>query len=353
MATTGVYQGQRAETSAKRVFILTRSAWAGQQRNAAVCWSGDIKGTWDVFRQQIPAGLNFSLSGIPYWNTDIGGFFWRQDGRIRRYAELFTRWFQFGAFCPLFRVHGSGAGKEMWRFDAATDAILVKYDQLRYRLLPYIYATAWQVTHAADTMLRPLVMDFRTDATAAGVSDQYMFGRAMLVNPVTTPGATSRKVYLPAGVDWYDFWTGRRTAGGQTVDAAAPIDTLPLYVRAGSILPLGPVVQYAEEEPAAPLELRVYRGADGSFTLYEDDGNTYNYEQSVFSEIPITWNEAAKTLTIGARHGSFPGMAAGREFRVVWVRDGQGAGLAETEKGDATVNYTGAAVEIHPESYRR
>ena len=345
LSTAGIYQGQRAETSAKRVFILTRSAWAGQQRNAAISWSGDIQGTWEVFRQQIPAGLNFSLSGIPYWNTDIGGFFGGKTSDPK-YAELFTRWFQFGAFCPLFRVHGSGAGKEMWQWDAATDAILVKYDRLRYRLLPYIYSTAWQVTHAHDTMLRPLVMDFRTDATAAGVADQYLFGRAILVNPVTTPDTTSRKVYLPTGADWYDFWTGRRAAGGQRVEAPAPIDTLPLYVKAGAILPLGPVVRHAEENPAAPLELRVYRGADGAFTLYEDDGNTYDYEKGACTEIPMMWNEAGQKLTVGVRRGSFPGMVAEREFHVVWVRDGMGAGLAEIETPDANVKYTGAAVEV-------
>jgi alpha-D-xyloside xylohydrolase len=345
MATTGVYQGQRAESPDKRVFILTRSAWAGQQRNAAISWSGDIRGDWATFKRQIPAGLNFSLSGIPYWNTDIGGFFGGAPADPR-YRELFTRWFQFGAFCPLFRVHGAGPPKEMWRFDAATDAILVKYDQLRYRLLPYIYSTAWQVTHAHDTMMRPLVMDFRTDGPAVGVSDQYMFGRALLVNPVVTPGAASRKVYLPVGQDWYDFWTGRRTTGGQTVDAPASMETMPLYVKAGSILPLGPVVNYAGEKPAAPLELRVYRGADGAFTLYEDDGNTYNYEKGEYAEIPITWNEAAKKLTIGARKGSFPGMAAEREFHLVWVRDEKGAGLPETETSDATLTYKGAAVEL-------
>ena len=345
LATTGVYQGQRAETPAKRVLILTRSAWAGQQRNAAVSWSGDIQGTWEVFRQQIRAGLNFSLSGIPYWNTDIGGFFGGKPSDPA-YAELFTRWFQFGAFCPLFRVHGAGAPKEMWRFAAATDAILVRYDRLRYRLLPYVYSTAWQVTHAGDTMLRPLVMDFRTDARALAVSDQFLFGRELLVNPVTAPGAMSRPVYLPAGGDWYDFWTGRRAAGGQTVDAPAPIDTLPLEVKAGSILPLGPVVQYAEEQPAAPLELRVYRGADGAFVLYEDDGNTYDYEKGAYAEIPITWSEAAQTLTIGARRGSFPGLVAGREFRIVWVREGRGAGAEETGTPDATVRYTGGAVAV-------
>jgi len=195
-------------------------------------------------------------------------------------------------------------------------------------------------------MMRPLVMDFRTDGPAVGVSDQYMFGRALLVNPVVTPGAASRKVYLPAGQDWYDFWTGRRTTGGQTVDALAPIDTMPLCVKAGSILPMGPVVNYAGEKPAAPLELRVYRGADGAFTLYEDDGNTYNYEKGEYAEIPITWNEAAKKLTIGARKGSFPGMAAEREFHLVWVRDEKGTGLPETETSDATLTYKGAAVEL-------
>jgi alpha-D-xyloside xylohydrolase len=351
LATTGVYQGQRADSSEKRVFILTRSAWAGQQRNAAISWSGDIRGDWATFKKQIPAGLNFSLSGIPYWNTDIGGFNPARNtggGSPTNpvYEELFTRWFQFGAFCPLFRVHGSGPSKEMWKFDPATDAILVKFDQLRYRLLPYIYSTSWQVTHASDTMMRPLVMDFRTDAQAISVSDQYMFGRALLVNPVLNRGATSRSVYLPAGQDWYDFWTGNRTTGGQTVDAPAPIDSLPLYVKAGSILPLGPIVQYAEEKPGAPLELRVYRGADGTFTLYEDDGNTYAYEKGAYTEIPITWNEAAKKLTIGARSGSFPTMPAEREFHIVWVASGQGAGLPETPKSDATVAYNGAAVEV-------
>lgn len=346
MATTGIYQGQRAESSDKRVLILTRSAWAGQQRDAAICWSGDIRGTWDVFKKQIPAGLNFSLSGIPYWNTDIGGFAGGGNPANPAYRELFTRWFQFGAFCPLFRVHGSGPSKEMWKFDSATDAILVKFDELRYRLLPYIYSTAWQVTSADDTMMRPLVMDFRTDPRALVVSDQYMFGRALLVNPVVTKGATSRSVYLPAGQDWYDFWTGQRIAGGKTIDAPAAIDSLPLYVRAGSIVPMGPVVHYAEEKPGAPLELRVYRGADGAFTLYEDDGNSYSYEKGEYAEIPIAWNEAAKKLTIGARKGSFTGMEAQREFHIVWVGDSRGIGVPETPSSDSTVIYKGAEMDV-------
>ena len=346
MASTGIYQGQRAESSDHRVFILTRSAWAGQQRNSAVCWSGDIRGTWAVFKRQIPAGLNFSLSGIPYWNTDIGGFAGGGNPANPAYRELFTRWFQFGAFCPLFRVHGSGPSKEMWKFDAATDAILVKFDQLRYRLLPYIYSSAWQVTHANDSMMRPLVMDFRTDTRAVGVPDQYLFGRELMVNPVVTQGATKRGVYLPAGQDWYDFWTGERAIGGQTVDASAPIDSLPLYVRAGSILPMGPVVNYAGEKPAAPLELRIYRGADGAFTLYEDEGDNYNYEHGVHATIPFSWSEKSHMLTIGKRDGKFPGMPAQREFRVVFVSPNHGAGGADTGNADTEVTYKGGSLEI-------
>ncbi len=345
MTTTAVYEGQRAESSQKRVFILTRSAYAGQQRNATVCWSGDIRGDWATFQKQLPAGLNFSLTGVPYWNTDIGGFFGGSPDDPK-YRELFTRWFQFGAFCPMFRVHGTGPPKEMWRFGPETEAILVKFDRLRYRLLPYVYSVAWQVTTARDTMMRPLVMDFRTDARAVKVSDQFMFGRAMLVNPVVTPGTTSRNVYLPAGGDWYDFWTGRLVPGGRTIDAMAPIDTMPIFIKAGTILPMGPEVRYAMESQAAPIELRVYRGKDSAFTLYEDAGDDYNYETGEYAEIPITWNEAMGKLTVGARKGSYPGMPKEREFHVVWVRDGKGVGVPEEKTIDATVSYNGAAVEV-------
>lgn len=345
MTTTAVYQGQRAQTSDKRVFILTRSAFAGQQRNASVIWSGDIAGNWATFRRQLPAGLNFSLTGIPYWNTDIGGFT-GGNPTDAKYGELFTRWFQYGAFCPMFRVHGTNQPKEMWRFGKAIDAILVKFDQLRYRLMPYIYSTAWQVTSVHGTMMRPLVMDFRSDSEALGISDQFMFGGALLVNPVLLAGATTRDVYLPAGQEWYDFWTGKRFAGGHHVEAPAPIDSMPLYVKAGSILPMGPVVQYAMEKPDAPLELRVYRGKDARFILYEDAGDTYNYEKGEYSQIPITWNQAAGKLTIGARMGNFPGMVRQREFRIIWVRDGKGTGLAEENTPDTKITYHGDAVEV-------
>jgi alpha-D-xyloside xylohydrolase len=357
MHTTGIYEGQRKETSQKRVFILTRSAYAGQQRNAAVAWSGDIRGTWDVFRQQIANGINFCLSGIPYWNTDTGGF-GDSDPHAPAYPELFTRWFQFSAFCPMFRVHGSATddcvepskrdrdGKEMWNFPSDTQQVLIDYDKLRYHLLPYIYSVAWMVTAKNDTMMRGLVMDFQNDPSVYGIADQYLFGPALMVNPVTQPGAQSRNVYLPAGTSWTDFWTGETQAGGQTIDAAAPIQTMPLYVRAGSILPYGPEIQYAEQK-SDPIELRVYRGADGDFTLYEDDGNTYDYEKGAYTTIPFHWDEKAQTLTIGARQGSFPGMLAQRTFHIVWVKPGHGAGLASTEKPDATVAYSGAPVTVH------
>lgn len=310
--TTGVYQGQRAESN-QRVVILTRSAWAGQQRNAAITWSGDIKGSWDVFAKQIPAGLNFSLSGIPYWNTDIGGFFGGNPAD-KNYAELFTRWFQFGAFNPMFRVHGTGAAKELWRWDQPTQEALVKFIKLRYRLLPYLYSVSWQVTRDGGTMMRPLMMDF---ADALDVGDQFMFGPAILVAPVTQYGARSRSVCLPAG-DWYDFWTGAKLVGGQTIEAPAPYDSMPLYVRAGSIVPMGPDIQHTGERPD-PITLHVYEGADTAFTLYEDDGVSYDYERGARAEIPIHWNQAKRTLTIGKRAGSFPGMLKERTLEVVFV----------------------------------
>lgn len=344
--TTGVYQGQRATTAAKRVFILTRSAWAGQQRNSAVTWSGDTHGTWEIFRQQIPAGLDFSISGIPYWNTDIGGFFGGNPADPK-YAELFTRWFQFGTFNPMFRVHGTGQPKEMWRFDEATQRILVEYDRLRYRLLPYLYSVSWRVTHEGYTMLRPLVMDFRADPRGFEITDQFLFGPALLVNPVTAPGATSRSVYLPAGAEWCDFWTGERHAGGKSVAAAAPIDRMPLFVRAGSILPCGADRIYATQDPAAPIELRIYGGADGDFTLYDDEGDNYDYETGAYATIPLHWDDRAQTLTFGERQGRYAGMPSDREFRIVCVAPNHGTGIPLTATADADVRYTGSAQVIH------
>ena len=320
MHTLGVSQGQRASAPNKRVFILTRSAYAGQQRTGAATWSGDITASWDVFAHQIPAGLNFCLSGIPYWTTDIGAFFVNYPGGNANpeYRELFTRWFEWGAFCPIFRVHGTSTAKEMWRFGPETQATLLQYDNLRYRLMPYIYSQSWQVTHHGATLMRALVFDFPNDRTARESRDEFLFGPSILVCPVTQPGAATRPVYLPGGTSWTDFWTGQSLKGGQNVTAPAPIDRMPLYVRAGAIMPLGPYLQYVAEKPADPMELRVYQGANGAFTLYEDEGDNTNYERGQYATIPLTWNEAAHTLTLGARTGRFPGMLTKRTFHIVW-----------------------------------
>lgn len=347
MHTRAVYEGQRAAVPNKRVFMLTRSAYAGQQRNGAATWSGDLTAAWLVYAHQIPAGLNFCLSGIPYWTTDIGGFFVDYPGGSSNpeYRELFTRWFQWGAFCPMFRVHGTDTPKELWRFGPQYEPILARSDRLRYRLMPYLYSQAWQVTAHAGTLMRALVLDFPQDVAARRSQDEFLFGPAILVCPVTQPGAITRPVYLPQGTHWTDFWTGQTVKGGQTITAPAPIETLPLYVRAGSIVPLGPFVQYASEKPSAPIELRVYRGANGAFTLYDDEGENYHYEKGLYATIPITWNEASKTLTIGARRGRFPGMPPRRTFKIVWTRPNRGIGLEESV-ADVVIHYQGLPVSV-------
>jgi alpha-D-xyloside xylohydrolase len=347
MHTRAVYEGQRAAVPNKRVFILTRSAYAGQQRSGAAVWSGDLVAAWLVYAHQIPAGLNFCLSGTPYWTTDIGGFFVDYPGGSTNpeYRELFTRWFQWGAFCPIFRVHGTDTPKELWRFGPRYEPILARADRLRYRLMPYLYSQAWQVTAHAGTIMRALVMDFPHDVAARESKDEFLFGPAMLVCPVTQRGATTRPVYLPGGTRWTNFWTGQSVNGGRTITAPAPIDILPLYIRAGSIIPMGPFLQYASEKPDGPIELRVYRGANGAFMLYEDEGDSYRYEKGAYAAIPITWNEAAKTLIVGARRGRFPGMQKRRTFKIIWVRPGRGVGLAEAA-ADATIHYRGLPVSV-------
>jgi alpha-D-xyloside xylohydrolase len=348
MTTTAVYEGQRAASDQKRVFILSRSAFAGEQRNAAAVWSGDIDPNWETFRRQIPAGLNYSVSGLPYWTTDIGGFV-SANPDDPAYRELYIRWFEFGAFCPIFRAHGTRTTNqnELWSYGPEAQKILVAYDKLRYRLMPYIYSLAWKTTNEHYTIMRPLVMDFRADTRAQNIGDQFMFGPAILVNPVTEAGATSRHFYLPQAL-WYDFWTGARVSGGRWVESDAPIDRMPLYVRAGSILPLGPDVEYATEKAADPLELRVYRGADGSFTLYEDENDGYNYEKGSHATIPFSWNESANKLTIGKRVGTFPGMPQTRAIHIVFVREGRGTGGELSSKLDKSVEYSGKQIEVSP-----
>jgi alpha-D-xyloside xylohydrolase len=346
MTTEAVYDGQRTVSDQKRVFILSRSGYAGIQRHATATWSGDINSDWETFKRQIPAGLNLMLSGIPYWTTDIGGF---TDGNPEdpAYRELFVRWFEYGTFCPIFRVHGTRSNdqNELWSYGADAQEILTRYDTLRYRLMPYIYSLAWQVTHAGYTLMRPLVMDYREDVTARNIGDQFMFGPALLVIPVTDPGVDRRRVYLP-NANWVNFWTGESQSGGKFLLAAAPLETLPLFVRSGSIVPMGPAMEYTGQNPEDPIELRIYSGADADFTLYEDDGLTYDYEKGAYATIPIRWDDARHTLTIGTRQGNFPGMPEHRAFHVVWVGPGHGVGVNPSATVDKAVAYDGTAVSI-------
>ena len=347
LLTTGaVYNGQRGASDKKRVFILSRSAFAGSQRNAVSAWSGDINSDFLSLRRQIPAGLNYSLSGLPYWTTDIGGFV-SGNPDDPAYRELFVRWFEYGTFCPIFRVHGTRKTdqNELWSYGPEAQKILVNFDHLRYRLLPYIYSLAWKTTSASYTPMRPLAMDFLGDVRAENTGDQFMYGPAFLVNPVTEPAASTRRLYLPQA-RWYDFWSGTAIDGGHTLDAAAPLERIPLYVRAGSIVPMGPDEEWSDQKPADPIELRVYRGADADFTLYEDENDTYDYENGVYAIIPLHWDDAKQTLTIGERQGKFPGMLEHRTFRLVFVSENHGMGVDATDEADKTVRYSGEAISV-------
>ena len=360
MHTTGLYSNWRKDVPGKRAFFLVRQAFAGQQRNAATLWSSDITCTFKAFKSQVPQGINTCVSGIPYWTSDIGGYHYNWDApkwSTPANRELFTRWFQFGTFCPVFRIHGIGERalfSDNW--DADTKRILLHYDNLRYRLMPYIYSLAWKVTNENYTIMRSLAFDFRTDASVNNIPDQYMFGPAFLVNPVTDQlysgkGSTgsklrTRNVYLPKSIKWYDFWTGKTLDGGQTIAAEAPIETIPLYIKAGSIVPMGPYLQYATEKLADPIELRIYPGASGEFTLYEDENDNYNYEQGIHSTIGLSWNDQTRTLTIKKREGSFPGMILKRTFNVTLVKENHGVGVEPADKTDRAIVYNGSIQQI-------
>lgn len=364
MTVGGVYDHQRATSSDKRVFILTRSAFAGQQRYGSNTWTGDVVSTWEVLGKQIPAGLNFSLCGIPHWNTDIGGFFlWEYPRKLNDpdYRELYTRWLQFGTFTPMMRSHGADAPREIYQFGAKGQPVydaIEKFIHLRYSLLPYIYSTSWEVSAHQSSMIRALFMDFASDKKVWDINDQYMFGKSLLVCPVIEPMYTkvqvngkdsirvedfssikSSKVYLPEGCDWYDFWTHEKQTGGQTINKETPIDIIPLYVRAGSILPIGPKVQYATEKKWDDMELRIYKGANGSFTFYEDEFDNYNYEKGKYTEIPITWKDSSNTLSIGNRKGQYKGMLQQRKFRLVLIEPGSVNPMKE-------VVYTGKSITV-------
>lgn len=363
MTVGGVYKHQREATSDKRVFILTRSAFAGQQRYGANTWSGDDVASWKALRNQISGGLNFSLCGIPYYNSDIGGFFlWEFPGKLNdpEYRELYARWLQFGAFCPMMRSHGADAPREIYQFGEKGDQVydaIEKFIHLRYSLLPYIYSTAWQVTDHQSSMMRALVMDFAADEKTHDIDDQFMFGKSLLVAPVTDPMYFSKKiengdtinvedfsrtgeeeVYLPAGSEWYDFWTNEKLNGGSATKKEAPIDIIPLYVKAGSIIPFGPKVQYAEEKDWSELEIRIYPGADGEFALYEDENDNYNYEKRAYSIIEFKWDDANKELTVSKPKGAFDGMLSNRTFNIVVV--------GETRQAKS-VDYQGHAVNVN------
>ncbi len=357
---SGVYEGQRATGSDKRVFIMTRSAFAGQQRYGAGLWSGDVTSSWDVLRKQIPLCLNYTMTGCPNVNTDIGGFFCGRYGGSNaphnpNYQELYVRWMQFGLFCPVFRSHGADAPREIYQFgkkgEPAFDAI-EQTIRLRYRLLPYIYSTAWGVTHDGESYMRALVYDFPNDRRTWDLTDEFLFGRSLLALPITRPQFTNEDTriegqvdfrkeakatkYLPQGADWYDFYTEQRYQGGQEVTIPTPLAQAPMMVRSGAILPLAPVMQYASEHKWDALDIVVYPGADGQFTLYEDEGDSYRYEQGIYATIPMKWNDKKGELTISRRQGQFPGMLGERTFRVR---------LAGTQ-AVKTVNYNGKEVKV-------
>jgi alpha-D-xyloside xylohydrolase len=351
----GIYEGQRSAHPAQRVFILTRSAFAGSQHYGAAVWSGDIAARWSDMKAQIAAGINFSMSGLPYWTMDIGGFavehrFENAKGKdLEEWREQMTRWYQFGAFCPLFRVHGQFPYREI--FNTAPEGhpayrSMLYYDKLRYRLMPYLYSLAGMACQKDYTLMRGLVMDFPMDTVVNNIGDQYMFGPSLLINPVYVPGARDRELYLPAGQGWYDLYSGKYYSGGQYMKAAAPYERIPVFVKEGSIVPFGPDLQYTEEKPADPITLFVYTGKDAGFSLYEDEGSNYNYEQGSFATIPFSYNESAGTLTIGARIGNFPGMLKERRFRVIWVSKDGPEPLAFTRQGIAEIHYAGKEINV-------
>lgn len=377
----GVSDHQRALTQDKRVIILTRSGFLGQQRYGSNVWSGDVQSSWDMFRKQITAGLNFSLTGMPHWNSDLGGFFagsyntsWGDNSATRNpmYQELYVRWLQFGVFCPMMRSHGADVPREFYWYGKKGEPIydaLVDAVKLRYTLLPYIYSTSWDVTHNRSTFMRALFMDFVNDKQTWNVNDEYMFGKAFLVAPVLhaqytpevqqktleenegwnrdskksakTPILTdfthskNMEVYLPAGTRWYNFWTNEAIEGGQKLVISTTLNRIPLFVRAGSIVPCGPDVQYTGDKKWDNLTLCVYPGENGNFTLYEDEGDNYNYENGAYTEIPMNWDNASRILTIGARKGEYNGMLQKRQF-IVKAIDGN----------SKTVTYTGKKIRV-------
>lgn len=358
MNAEAIYDGQRGVDPDKRVFLLTRSGFSGQQRYSTATWSGDIGTRWEDMEAQIAAGLNFAMSGVPYWTMDIGGFCvedryvkgaakyleaGEENDDLKEWRELNTRWYQFGAFAPLFRAHGQWPFREVYNIapeDHPAYNSIVKYTKLRYNLMPYIYSLAGKTYFDDYTIMRPMVMDFTADLNTRNLKDQYMFGPAFLVAPVYKYGARDREVFFPAGETWYDFYTGKAIKGGQTLKVDAPYETMPLFVRGGSIVPAGGDIQYAAQKSDEPVTIVVYGGRDGDFTIYEDEGTNYNYEKGAFSKIRLEYNDKTNELTIADREGSFPGMQSDRKFNIVKVDAAHPVADAIKAKGKL-VNYNG------------
>ncbi len=358
-----IYNGQRSVNDTSRVFLLTRSGFAGLQRYSTASWSGDIASRWEDMRAQITAGLNYSVAGVPIWGQDIGGFcvekrhekafnLYNETGRVNEdlkdWRELQARWHQWGVFTPLYRTHGQYPTREIWNIapegDPAYNSILYCH-KLRYRLMPYIYSLAGAVHYNDYTMLRPLVMDFTADTKVNNIGDQFLFGPAIMVAPVTHYGDRSREVYLPAGAKWYDFYCGKAYEGGQTITAAAPYEHTPVFVPSGSIILTGPDMEWSDEKPADNITVYVFAGRNGKFTLYEDEGTNYNYEKGAAAFIDMNYDDATKTLTISQRRGSFKGMLEKRTFNVVLVSDDSPAAV-DTDKAGKTVAYDGSEVSV-------
>ena len=352
-----IYNGQREADPDRRVFLLTRSGFPGLQRYSTATWSGDIGTRWEDMKAQISAGLNFAISGIPYWTMDIGGFcvenrYTRaREGSedLEEWRELNTRWHQFGAFCPLYRSHGQFPFREIYNIAPENHPAyktMVWYNKFRYRLMPYVYTLAGMTWHNDYTIMRPLVMDFNGDITVNNIGDQYMFGPSLMVAPVYEYKARTREVYFPAATGWYDLYSGQFLTGGEYRTVDAPYEKMPLYVREGAILPFGPEITSTAEKAADPVTLYVYTGRDGAFTLYEDEGVNYDYEKGEFSTIPITWDDAAGKLTIGARQGSWNGMPETRTFNVMWISKEQPQAFDLSAVPRASVTYDGTAVSL-------
>jgi alpha-D-xyloside xylohydrolase len=337
-----LYDGQTSVSKAKRVVNLTRSFWAGQYRYGSLYWNGDLTSDMGNVATTVSGGINSCMAGNPYWCSDIGGF----QGTLT--DETLTRWFEAGTFFPIFRLHGS-RNTEIYNMSSTVKPIAIAYTNLRYRLMPYIYSLAWKVTDEGYTMTRALWFDFPGDSNVINIASQFMFGPALMINPVSTTGATSRNVYLPAGT-WYNFWTGASTTystGTTLQNVSAPTNSIPVYVKAGAIIPMGPRIQYATQS-VDPIELRIYTGADGNFTLYEDESDNYNYQSGTYATIPISYNNTTGKVIIGKRSGSFTGMVKNRTFNVVFVTSGHGIADTVTSNPDCVISYDGTAIQGCP-----